>query len=238
MQPSDFTRFHAVMTGIAELHQRELSDFLLDAYWLSLRDWSLQDFESAASHLVQTLKWMPKPSDFTDLRKAGEPTAGEAWVTALSGAPLVPGSCIARAAQVVGGQYAMRYADIERDLPHIQRRFIDAYNELSDVDPVREAVPQIAEHGARKALRGPAPIADVVPKALAQRPAQQPTAGALSAPKVAPAAAKVAQEPPKSARDKILALLPLGMDDEAVAKVSGQPLDVVRLVRADQECAV
>jgi hypothetical protein len=35
-------------------------------------------------------------------------------------------------------------ANTERDLPHIQRRFLEAYEELTDVDSVREALPQIA----------------------------------------------------------------------------------------------
>lgn len=35
-------------------------------------------------------------------------------------------------------------ADVERDLPHIQRRFLEAYEELTDVECVREALPAIA----------------------------------------------------------------------------------------------
>jgi hypothetical protein len=57
---------------------------------------------------------------------------------------LDPNSRAARAAQIVGGQYAIRHADIERDLPFVQKRFMEAYADLTDVDSVREALPQIA----------------------------------------------------------------------------------------------
>lgn len=78
MQPSDFERFHAVMTGIAEVHERELSEFMLDVYWLTLGDWTLEEFELAAAHLLEHHKFgMPKPSHFTELRRSGEPTATE-----------------------------------------------------------------------------------------------------------------------------------------------------------------
>lgn len=235
MQPNDFQRFHAVMTGIAELHQRELSDFLLDAYWLALREWNLEDFESAAAHLMNTLKWMPKPSDFTELRKAGEPTAAEAWTIVLSGAPLPPGSRMARAANACGGQQSIRREDIETRLPFTQKRFIEAYDDLTKVDPVRDALPQIAEHGKRAALSAPTNIAVLLPSELTQR-SSQPEPVALPAPAVAPTPAKVAT-PPKSAREKILKLLPLGYDDDAIAKVAGESVEVVREVRAELERA-
>jgi hypothetical protein len=244
MQPSDFERFQAVMTGMAEMHQRELSNFLLDAYWLAMRDWSLQDFEAAASHLMQTLKWMPKPSDFTELRRAGEPTDAEAWTTALAtcvhwrNSDALPTGRIARAAAAVGGFQAIAMANTERDLPFVQKRFLEAYKELSDVEPVRSALPHVAAHGARAALSAPANIAALLPMELTQRSLSPPSASvALPVRVVATVPAKVAPAPPKSAQEKILALLPLQMDDDAIAKVSGQPIETVRHVRAEQERA-
>lgn len=244
MQPSDFQRFNAVMTGMAEMYQRELSNFLLDAYWLAMRDWMLTDFEAAAAHLMSTLKWMPKPSDFTELRRAGEPTDAEAWTTALAACvnwrntEALPTGRIARAAAAVGGFQAIAMANTERDLPFVQKRFLDAYNELSDVEPVREALPQITEHGARAALNAPANIAALLPKELTQRSSSSQQAPvAIPAPVVAPTTPKVATAPPKSARDKIIALLPLQWTDEEIAKVSRQSVELVRQVRAEQERA-
>ena len=149
MQPADRKRFQAIMAGMAKVYEREIDAPLLDAYWLALRTWDLGDFESAAGHLIGTSKFMPRPADFNDLRRAAEPTAGEAWALALSGTALEPGSRIARAAAIVGGQQRMRMADIERDLPHIQRRFLAVYAELADADQTRAALPQIAGPLAR-----------------------------------------------------------------------------------------
>jgi hypothetical protein len=109
-----------------------------------MSDWPVDDFKSAASHLVRNCQFMPTPYDFEQLRRAGEPTAGEAWTVVLGGQSLEPGSRLARAAAIVGGQYAITHANIEKDLPFIQRRFEAAYNELTDVDVVREQLPQIA----------------------------------------------------------------------------------------------
>jgi hypothetical protein len=242
MQPSDFPRFHAVMTGMAELHQRELSDFLLDVYWLALKDWSLDDFDAAASHLIATFKYgMPKPSDFTDLRKSGEPTAAEAWTAALEACVMwrqpdgLPTGRIARAAAAVGGFRVIAMANDERDLPHIQRRFLEAYEDLTRVDPIREALPQVAAHGTRRALSAAANIGAFIPPILQRVPS--PTAVVASLPAPAAPAPKLDPVPTKTARDKIVALLPLQMDDDAIAKISGQSVDLVRHVRAEQDCA-
>jgi hypothetical protein len=152
MQAPDRERFRAVMTGMAKVYEREIDAPLLDAYWLALREWSLDDFERAAGHLMATSKFMPRPADFNELRKAGQLTAGEAWEQVLKGRPLPPGGRAERAANIVGGQHQIRMADIERDLPHIQRRFMEAYNELTEVDAIREAIPQITRGDAAKSL--------------------------------------------------------------------------------------
>lgn len=144
MGPTDFNRFRAVMAGMSKLYDKEIDAVLLDAYWLALRDWRLEDFESAAGHLMANSEFMPRPAAFNALRKAGTPTAHEAWTRVLSGAQLEPGSVTERAANAMGGQQRIRMADIERDLPHIQRRFIEAYEGMTDAEAIREAVPQIA----------------------------------------------------------------------------------------------
>jgi hypothetical protein len=232
----DFDEFSKVVRGFAELKGKELSPPALKLYFRALQHWSLDEFKRAAEHLLRTSEFMPTPKQFEDLRRAGELTAAEAWTIVLSGAPLPPGSRMQRAAEACGGQFAIRHEDVERSLPFTQKRFIESYEDLTVVDPVREQLPQIAEHGKRAALSAPSNIASMLPAALTQRsPSATPVA--LPAPVVAIAAPKVAPTPPKSARDKILALLPLQMDDDAIAKVSGQPIDLVRQVRAEREQA-
>ena len=149
MQQSDFVRFREVLAGMAELYQRELSNQLLDVYWMALKSWSLGDFQSAAANLMATATFMPRPSDFTSLKRAGEPTAGEAWATALSNCTCwrdgkSQGGRIDRAVRAVGGYKSIAMADVETALPHIERRFKEAYEELCDVEETREQLPQIA----------------------------------------------------------------------------------------------
>jgi len=144
MQLSDKPKFVTTLVGLAAIKGRELTDEAIDLWWLSMAPWSIEDFTAAAAHLISSCQFMPTPFDFAQLRKAGELTAGEAWSLALSGKPLPAGSRVARAAQIVGGQYAIRHANVEKDLPFIERRFKEAYGDLCEVDPVRESLPQIA----------------------------------------------------------------------------------------------
>ena len=154
MLPTDRPEFLRTLNGLAAIKGKELTPEALSLWWSAMAAWSIEDFKAAASHLAGEMEWMPQPFHFNQLRKAGELTPGEAWLRVLNGAQLEPGSRAYRAAQIVGGQQAIRHADIETALPHIQRRFLTAYEELSDVDGVREALPQIAAPEVAKRIGG------------------------------------------------------------------------------------
>ena len=144
MNLEDRKAFLEVVVGFAELKGKQLSAPALELYWNAMRGrWGLDDFRAAAAHLIKTCEFMPTPKDFEDLRRAGEPTAGEAWQQALKGWA-EPGSRAARAAQIVGNGRSLGMMDIERELPHVQRRFFDVYRELADVEETRRDVPQLA----------------------------------------------------------------------------------------------
>lgn len=143
MQPADRAEFMRVLNGIAAIKGKELTTEALSLWWSAMSDWSIEAFKSAASHLVRSCQFMPTPYDFEQLKRAGELTAGEAWRQVLAGGALEPGSRLARAAAIVGGQYAIRHANVERELPFVQKRFEAAYNELTDVDSARAVLPQI-----------------------------------------------------------------------------------------------
>lgn len=83
MNATDFPKFKSLMNGMSRMYGQDSDGAVLDAYWLALRDWSLKDFEDAAALLMRTAKFMPRPSEFHELRKANEPTAGEAWTKVL-----------------------------------------------------------------------------------------------------------------------------------------------------------
>lgn len=236
----DFDEFSEVMLAFAEVKGKELSKRALKLYFRAMQDWPLAEFKSAALHLLKTHPFgsMPQPGDFEKLRRAGEPTSDEAWNLVISGASLPPGSRVWRAAEALGGQQSIRHQDVEKALPFTRNKFIEAYEELTKVDPVREAVPGIAMHGARAALSAPTNIAALLPTELTKRlPSPSPALAALPVNVVATAAPKVAADPPKSAREKVLKLLTLDWDDEAIAKVAGETIDTVRQVRAEHERA-
>lgn len=170
MTLDDFDEFCEVVVGFAELKGKQLSPAALKLYFRAVQSWDLQEFKAAAEHLLCTSEFMPTPKNFTDLRNAGKPTAHEAWETAFANCTSwrtgdsKAGELIDRVVRSIGGYRAIAMADQERDLPHIQRRFLEAYEDLSKVEPARQAVPQIAAVGARIALRGPAPVASFLPK--------------------------------------------------------------------------
>lgn len=141
MQGPDFSRFRAVMAGMAELYQRELSNTLLDVYWLSLRDWSLAEFEGAAAKLMQSSTFMPRPADFTELRKqARERTAADAWFTKGTSDDPRANKAMQIATQ---GRY-VGHIPLD-ELTWVQKRFVEIYDELADADEARAALPVPAD---------------------------------------------------------------------------------------------
>lgn len=153
MDLSDFERFNAVMNGMAKLFDREIDNMLLDAYWLALRDWPLADFEQAAGHLMATARFMPRPADFNELRKAAKPVPAEAWLTArkacksawtphgyrggTSGDPLID-----KAVQAIGGYAAIAMCDTDK-LHFLERKFAEVYESLDSAEEVRQALPSL-----------------------------------------------------------------------------------------------
>ena len=161
MEPRDYDSFAEVIAGFAELKGKQLSAPAIELYWRAMKHWRIEDFRAAAEHLLRRCEFMPVPKDFEDLRRASEPTAAEAWATALQNCGCwrtggAPNGRIARAAETVGGFRAIAMAHTERDLPHIQRRFMQAYDELTDVEETRQAVPEVTWRNG-KAL----PLADI-----------------------------------------------------------------------------
>src|SRR4051812_2232876 len=82
MTLDDFNAFSAVVVGFGELRGRKLSPEAIELYFRAMGSWSLADFKAAAELLLRTSQFMPTPFDFEQLRKAGRPTAAEAWLEA------------------------------------------------------------------------------------------------------------------------------------------------------------
>lgn len=160
MQANDADQFRNVIRGMGKMFGAEPDALMLDMYWLALRDWKLGDFKEAAAHLLGSCKFMPKPCDFNELRKASRKTAGEAWALALEcarGHTAPPDDpLITRAVGMLGGYRSI--GNSHTDQTHwLEKRFAEHYESLQSAEEVRDALPRIAAQVA-----GPTSIAKLL----------------------------------------------------------------------------
>jgi len=170
MQQDDFARFRDLMAGMGRVFNAIPDAVVLDVYWLALRDWTLSEFEMAAGHLIAHAQFMPKPADFTALRKAGETTAGEAFqqarqiVRRLNPREFASHQSddprIDAAVRACGGYEALAMCETD-NIGFFENRFREHYESIGDAEAVRESVPQIA--GAPR-LSGPQSAAAHLPQ--------------------------------------------------------------------------
>jgi hypothetical protein len=177
MIPTDRKAFLETVVGFAELKGKQLSAPALELYWRSLQHWDLPDFRLAAEQLLRTCEFMPLPKDFEALRKAGRPTAGEAWAEVLQyvrtsyspnfpnrlngSAGILSDPLVDRAVNAVGGYRAIAMSDTD-STQFLERRFCEHFESIQDSEDVREAVPSIAYSGERRRLNGPTSAMDVL----------------------------------------------------------------------------
>jgi hypothetical protein len=147
-------KFRNIISGMGRMYGAEPDGLVLDAYWIALCDWEFQHFQAAAQRLMKTSKFMPRPSDFEDLRKAGRPTAAEAFAKAItwarSGIYTAPAKTpeailIDRVVASLGGWIAITSYDQEK-LHFLEKRFVENYEMIQDATDTREALPQITLH--------------------------------------------------------------------------------------------
>lgn len=171
MQQTDFQRFKTVMAGLGRVYGADVDSVLLDAYWFALKSWEIQDFEKAAEHLVGNSQFMPRPADFTALRKASLPTAGEAFHRAMLLARRAPpreipsltsgNEAIDAAVRACGGyeQLAMCHSD---KLGFLERRFAEHFDTISAADYTRSELPQLGFEPRKRLTSGPQPMGNVI----------------------------------------------------------------------------
>ncbi len=182
MSPNEFQRFVNLMRGMGRIFSNELDNVVLDVYWVTLREWSMSEFEAAVGYLMAHSQFMPRPADFAKLRAAGKPTADEGWRIALQRCkdwrtPREAQDAVDNAAAAIGGYRSIAMADIETALPHVQRRFLDAYEKITVASEVRAALPTIAPTPELPAPRSncrDGRFAGIVAPAAAPRVASEP----------------------------------------------------------------
>lgn len=151
MNLEDADKFRNLIRGMARMFSVDADVLLLDTYWLALKSWPIEDFEAACAHLLQSAKFMPRPVDFNELRKASRPSAGEAFAKAMAVArdcsphrPATSGDpVIDAAARACGGYFAMGMQETDK-IGFLERRFTEHFDAIADREDVREALPQLA----------------------------------------------------------------------------------------------
>jgi hypothetical protein len=150
MTPTDKPRFIKQLMGLAAIKPgKELTAEAYEIWWQAMQDWPLDEFKQAAAHLAKSVEFMPSPFHFEQLRKAGRPTAGEAWADiramarhSFEGEPTDP--IAARALRALGGLRSVAMCDSDK-VHFLERRFADHFEAMQDSEEIRQALPQIAE---------------------------------------------------------------------------------------------
>jgi hypothetical protein len=155
MIETDKPKFCKTLLGLA-LVKPPHAKLVAEAYeiwWQALQDWPLEEFQQAAAHLSKSVEFMPSPFHFEQLRKAGRPTAGEAWADiramarhSYEGEPADPNA--ARALRALGGLRAVAMCDSDK-VHFLERRFCEHFEQIQDAVEVRTALPQIAQEPQR-----------------------------------------------------------------------------------------
>ena len=150
MDSSDRQEFGRVLNSLAAIKRVPLTKDACELWWQSMKDWPIDDFKNAAGYLLKNCEFMPSPFDFQKLRKKGEPSAHEAWATALAHAAGawrqgVLGDALTDQVVAMLGGYSVIALSNKDKLGFLERRFIDAYNDLADTNGVREALPNLTE---------------------------------------------------------------------------------------------
>lgn len=171
MLPADRTEMVRTLVGLSTIKPgSKLTPEGLDVWWMAMQHWALDEFKQAAAHLARTAEFMPSPFHFEQLRKAGRPTAGEAFAVAVSHAASGnwrTGGCgrpdVDRAVQAIGGYVQIAMSD-EDKLHFLERRFADHYEAMTDAEDTREAVPLIAGSTWKAKITGPRAVAGLLQK--------------------------------------------------------------------------
>ena len=150
MDSSDRPQFLKVLNGLATIKSKDLTEEAYELWWRCLKDWPIDGFKDAAGYLLLNCQFMPTPYDFEQLRKKGEVSAHEAWAMAMhhvEGAwrqGVLGDALIDRVVAALGG-YSVIALTHKDKLGFLERRFLDAYNDLLDTSVVREALPDLTE---------------------------------------------------------------------------------------------
>jgi hypothetical protein len=162
MIPSDEPEFVRIVTALSSQKPgKPLTEDGIVLFWLSMQDWTIEEFKAAAAHLNKAVEFMPNAFHFEQLRKAGQSTSGEAFERARQIVRrLNPREYIGHqsgdarldaAIRACGGYEALAMCTTE-NIGFFERRFAEHFDTISDAESVRGALPDMT---GGKRLSGP-----------------------------------------------------------------------------------
>lgn len=164
---SDRPEFVRVLNSLAAIRRVDVTKESYELWWQCLKDWPIDDFKKAASYLLKNCQFMPTPYDFEQLRKKGEVSAHEAWAKAMNHAEgawrqgVLGDALTDRVIAMLGGYSVIAFTNKDK-LGFLERRFLDAYNDLLDTNGARKALPDLMER-TRSKNGSPVQIGEVLP---------------------------------------------------------------------------
>lgn len=139
----DLKKFREMISVLAELHQREISATLLEAYYEALKEYPIKAIETAGKALLKSSRFFPKPADFIDeIDGTDDEQAEDTWEKALAilydpYASFIVERNIAVAIESLGGREYIGGLD-QDELRWIKKDFIKIYKSRPhDTAPVR-----------------------------------------------------------------------------------------------------
>jgi hypothetical protein len=142
----DKVRFVVGMTRLANVFSNgeQPKRELLNEYWDRLSRLTIEQFETAVNHIIDTETFFPKPNAFLNLYKQSGEEAWQIALQSLQHTPLTytikPGTepIIAAAMRAIGG--ANRINNEANTNPFIRKEFINAFEALSESKEKYESI--------------------------------------------------------------------------------------------------
>lgn len=144
MIEQDRERFAQLMAGLCEYYDRKMSQAIMDLYWNALREYGVDEVQSAAAAHIQDPdrgRFMPKIADFVmAIAGSADEAAAIAWDAVLHQRQELDAAANAAIASMGGWTKAIGHQQ-EDQLPFIARDFqlrYKAYRRraLADVQPL------------------------------------------------------------------------------------------------------
>jgi hypothetical protein len=166
------SEFIKIITGLADMFNKQISEFMLDIYYEALKDYSVDQVQRAVLSCLKNYKYstLPKPSDILEyLEGTKDDRALVAWIQAKEAVQkggyyasvVFKDSIIAHCIKELGGWQDFCCAKIE-DLPFIEKRFMDLYR-LFEKREIKENIKLV---GYTELLNGNKGFLDKIPEPI------------------------------------------------------------------------